>query len=214
MYLFSRRAQLSGARLRDAMGWAVAAGERVTQTTGLPIGVWSQVYSPGVGTLVWATFVPDLATLEGATDKLAVDDAYNELGDRAVEFVLPGTVDDSLSVVVHGEPDPNRQIEYVASVRGTIAAGKIAKGMALGVEIAQKAEQITGVPTAFVGDATGNYGGVAWLTGFANVGALEAAEMALNTDESFIDLIDKKASEVYSAVPGATTQLIYRRISG
>ena len=196
------------------MGWAVAAGERVTQTTGLPIGVWSQVYSPGVGTLVWATFVPDLATIEGATDKLAVDDAYNELGDRAVEFVLPGTVDDSLSVVVHGEPDPNRQIEYVASVRGTIAAGKIAKGMALGVEIAQKAEQITGVPTAFVGDATGNYGGVAWLTGFANVGALEAAEMALNTDESFIDLIDKKASEVYSAVPGATTQLIYRRISG
>ena len=57
MYLFSRRAQLSGAKLRDAMGWAVAAGERVTQTTGLPIGVWSQVYSPGVGTLVWATFV-------------------------------------------------------------------------------------------------------------------------------------------------------------
>jgi hypothetical protein len=214
MYLFSRRAQLSGAKLRDAMGWAVAAGERVTQTTGLPIGVWSQVYSPGVGTLVWATFVPDLATLEGATDKLAVDDAYNELGDRAVEFVLPGTIDDSLSIVVHGEPDPNRQIEYVASVRTTIVAGKIAKGMALGVEIAQKAEEITGVPTLFLGDATGNYGGVGWLTAFADVAALEAAEMALNTNESFIDLIDKKVGGVYADVPGASTQLIYRRVSG
>ena len=170
MYLFSRRAQLSGVKLREAMGWAVAAGERVTQTTGLQVGLWAQVHSPGVGTLVWATFVPDLATLEGATDKLAVDDAYNALGDRAVEFVIPGSVDDSLSVVVHGEPDPNRQVEYVAAVRTTIVAGKIGKGM--------------------------------------------AAEMALNTDESFIDLIDKKAGGVYSDMPGASTQLIYRRVSG
>ena len=49
---------------------------------------------------------------------------------------------------------------------------------------------------------------------FWHTAPVEAAEMALNTDESFIDLIDKKAGGVYSDVPGASTQLIYRRVSG
>jgi len=105
-------------------------------------------------------------------------------------------------MVVHGQPDPNRQVEYVAVVRSTVSAGKLARGMALGVEIAQRAEKITGVPTAFVADATGNYGGVAWLTAFANVAELERGEQTLNTDQGFIELIDTQAAGVYADQPG------------
>ena len=68
------------------------------------------------------------------------------------------------------------------------------------------------LPTAFLADSTGNYGGVAWLTAFANVAEMERAQLTLNTDESFIELIDSKAAGVYSEQPGASTQLIYRRI--
>ena len=134
MYLFSRQGRLSGARFREAIGWAAAITNQVTQTTGLPLGLWSQTFSPAVGTLVWATFVPDLGTLEAANDKLMVDDAYNDLAERGQEFTIPGSLDDSLSVVISGEPDPERPIEYVTTVRSTIAAGSLAAGMALGVD--------------------------------------------------------------------------------
>ena len=212
MYLFSRRARLSGVKFRESIAWATSITERVAQTTGMQVGLWNQTFSPAVGTLVWSTFVPDLATLEAANDKLMVDDAYNDLVERGTEFVIPGSIDDSLGMFIHGQPDPNRHVEYVAVVRSTITAGKLARGMGLGVEIAQRAEKITGVPTAFVADATGNYGGVAWLTAFANVAELERGEQTLNTDQAFIELIDTQATGVYADQAGATTQLVYRRI--
>lgn len=212
MYLFSRRARLSGVRLRESIVWATSITENVAQSTGLAVGLWNQLFSPAVGTLVWTAFVPDLATLEGANDKLLADDAYNDLVERGNEFVIPGSMDDTLGMIVHGEPDPNREVEYVAVVRSTISAGKLARGMGLGVEIAQRAEQITGQPTAFVADSTGNYGGVAWLTGFANATDLERGQQALNTDQSFIELIDTQVAGVYADQPEANTQLLYRRI--
>jgi len=94
-----------------------------------------------------------------------------------------------------------------------MAAGGLARGIALGVEIAQRAEQITGASTAFLADTTGNYGGVAWITAFSDVAGLEAAQLALNTDQGFVELIDAKAPGVYTDHPGATTQVIYCRIA-
>src|SRR5436190_19102365 len=81
MYLFSRRARLSPGNTREAMAWATAITEKVNQISGLPVSLFTQVFSPGVGTLVWSTFVPDLATLEAATDKLNTDDGYISMGD-------------------------------------------------------------------------------------------------------------------------------------
>lgn len=212
MYLFSRQGRLSLARGRDAMGWAAEVTQRVGQATGLEVGLWTRVFSQGVGTLVWASFVPDLSTLETANDKLMADDGIMELFDRGAEFVIPGTMDDGVSVIISGEPDRNRQVEYVATVEATMQAGRLADGMALGVEIAQRAEQITGVPSMFVADATGNYGGVAWLTGFRSVGELERGQALLNSDQKFIELIDKKCKGTYNDLPGSARQVIYRRI--
>jgi|GEM_PF-900431 len=212
MYLFSRRARLSGGKLSESMAWATSMTERVVQATGMQVSLWTQTFSPAVGTISWSTFVPDLATLEAANDKLMADNAYHELVDRGTEFVIPGSVDDSLGMVVHGAPDPNRRAEYVGVVRSTGAAGKLARGISLGVEIAQRVEQITGLPTLFLAGTTGNYGGVAWVTAFADVAELERAQMALNMDESFVELIDREAPGVYTDEPGATTQVILRRI--
>jgi hypothetical protein len=212
MYLFSRQGRLSGARFRDSVAWATEAAQRVSQTTGLEVGLWSRMFSPGVGTLVWATFVPDLATMEAANDKLMVDDGINSLFEKGNDFIIPGTMDDALATVISGTPDPNRAVEYVATVEATIHTGKGADGIELGVEIAQRAERVMGLPSMFVANQTGNYGSVAWITGFADVAELERAQTALNSDESFVEFIDKKAKGVYNDTPGAATQLIYRRI--
>src|SRR5258707_15394309 len=74
MYLFSRRSRLAPGNTRDAMAWATGITEKVNQVSGLPVSLFTQVFSPEVCTLVWSTLVPDLATLKAGTDKLNVED--------------------------------------------------------------------------------------------------------------------------------------------
>ena len=211
MHLFSRQTRLTGGRTREAMTWAATITEKVNQTTGLGVGLWSRSYSPGFGTLAWSMFIPDLATLEAAGDKLQVDDAYIDLTDQGAAFT-DDALDDQLSVVVHGDPDPERPLEYVSVVRAVCAAGHAVSGMTVGIEIAQLAEQITGLPTMFVADSTGSYGGVGWLTGYEDIGKLEAAQTALAEAVNFAELLDTKANGCYVEDATLTQQLIYRRL--
>jgi len=212
MYLFGRRAQLSGNKFRKSLEWVAEVTNRVSQTTGLQVGVWNQMFSPAVGTILWTATVPDLATLEGATDKLMVDEDYADLVDKGLDYTMPGMVDDVLGVIISGAPDPDRPNEYAIVARASIVSGQIATGMALGVEIAERVEAITGSPTLFIAEATGNYGGVGWATGFANISDMERAQMAVNGDAKFIELVDAKAKGVFNDSPGSATQVIYRRI--
>jgi hypothetical protein len=212
MYLFSRRARLASGNLRESAAWAVAITEKVNQITELNVGLWASVFSPGLGDLVWATFVEDLLTLENAEAKLMVDDGYVALTDQGAAFSDGSGIDDTLSQVVFGEIDPNRQVTYVTVVESTIAGGKLARGMELGAQIAQRASKITRVPTAFMADTTGSYGGVRWITGHENVQQLQDAEAKLAADPSFTAFVDKEAAGVYMEAPGVTTQRIARRI--
>jgi hypothetical protein len=211
MYLFSRRSRLAPGNTRDAMAWATGITEKVNQVSGLPVSLFTQVFSPEVGTLVWSTFVPDLATLEVATDKLNVDDGFVSMGDAGVKFSLGGA-DDALAQVVYGEPDPNRPVEYVTTVQSVCASGSVARGIELGVEIAQRVEKVLGIPGMFITGATGNYGTVGWITGYANVKELEAAQQKLAADTKFGEFVDKGVRGVYTEESFATNQLIYRRI--
>jgi hypothetical protein len=212
MYLFARRARLANGNLRESAAWAVAVTEKVNQITGLNVGLWTTVFSPGLGELVWATFIEDLAALETAEAKLMVDDGYVTLVDKGAVFSDGSGADDTLSQLVHGDVDPNRQVQYVSVVETTVAAGKSGRGMELGVEIAQRATQITGFPTAFLVDTTGNYGGIRWITGYETIDQLQKAGEAIGADAKFTQFVDKEAASVYLAGPSVTTQRIARRI--
>ncbi len=196
---------------REAMAWAVTIGEKVTQITGLQISLYSRVFSAEVGTLVWATIVPDLATLEAAVDKLMTDDGYHEMLQTGQKYLIPGSIHDRLSQLVHPtEVDPNRHIEYVALVRSTILQGQMARGGAAGVEIAQRVEQITGVPVMFLSEATGNYGEVSWAIAYSDIAELERFNQTLYADQSFVGYIDSLGGVF--AGEGGTTQIIMRRV--
>ena len=211
MYLFSRRARLAPGNTRAAMTWATGITEKANQITGLNISLFAQTFSPEVGTLVWSTFVPDIATLESATDKLNVDEGYVSMLDEGAKFA-GGTADDRLLQIAYGQVDPNRQVEYVTGVQTTCATGNVLRGIELGVEIAQRVEKTTGRPTLFATGATGNYGGVAWFTGYANVAEMERATQAINDDAKFGEFIDKNVKGVYAESPADSQQLIYRRV--
>jgi hypothetical protein len=212
MYLFSRQVRLATGDTRKALEWALGQTEKVNTITGLQVGLFMQVFSPQVGLIGWSTFVPDLATLESAGDKLNVDDAMVSATDSGAALTIGGA-DDRLAQVIYGSPDPDRQIEYVTIVQAVCASGNMTKGMELGAEIAQRAEKITETPGMFLADVTGTYGGVSWVSGHADVQALEASQQALAADTNFGKYVDKETRGVYADEPSLTTQLIYRRLA-
>ncbi len=193
------------------MTWALGVTDKANQITGLGISTFTTIFSPEVGTLVWSTFVPDLASLEAATDKLAVDDAYISMVDEGARFIQ-SNIDDAVLQIVHGDVDPSRQVEYATTVQAVCATGNVARGMELGVEIAQRVTKITGLPSLFGSGTTGPYGSVAWLTGYADVQELERATGALGADTSFGKFIDDNAPGVYVEDFAITQTLIYRRL--
>jgi hypothetical protein len=84
--------------------------------------------------------------------------------------------------------------------------------MGIGVEIAQKAEAITGLATMFVRSLTGPYGAVAWFTGYPNITAMQTAEDALAADAGWLKLLDSTQG-CFVEDPAATQATIYRRIA-
>lgn len=221
MYLFTRRVRVRAGGIGEAMAWATGVAEKAQQITGLDISLYSSVFGPQVGTLAFTAVVPDLEALEAATDKLTVDGGYLEQVSKGQQFAPDGADDRLLQFIVpdhatlvaamaSGEEPPRNA--YASVVTTVCAPGALGKGIELGVEIAQRVSAITGQQTAFLADTTGRYGGVNWITGHADVQALEAANAALQSDADWLQFIDQQVKGVYSDDPNVTEQLLYRRI--
>jgi hypothetical protein len=210
MYLFSRRGRLAGGNGTAGIEWASSIGAKVKDITGHEVQLWANVFSPGWGTVSWTAWFENLASLEAVGDKIQVDSSYLALADQGSQFT-EGGLDDAVYQPIVGEPDPSREVQYVGGTVGVVAAGNAERALAAGVEIAQKAESITGLPTMFVRALTGPYGSVGFLTGYENIAAFESASDALAGDPSWVKLIDStKGCFVEDAAITQTT--LYRRI--
>ena len=217
MYVMTRRIRLTGYRPHEALALATLAAEYGGQTTGSPIHLWAKKFSPGVGTLLHTLVAPDIAALESVLDKLAGDGGLQELAERISPYLVPASTDDSLAMVVHPTgPDATlalgRPAEYMVVTRTTLAGRQFVRGLALGAELAKAAERATGVPSLFLGATTGNHGGVAWATRYNDAVEMESCLRGLATDPAFVKMIDTQAGVVYTTVPGATAQEIWRRV--
>lgn len=212
MYIFSRSTVLGGkGSMRDSQVWVASITEKVNQITDLQVAVWRNMFSRETNRLTWVAFVEDLAQLEAADDKLGADDSFAALADRGVDFTN-GTLDDALGQVVHGSPDPQRAVEYATSVSALMAPGKFTRGIELGIEIAERAEQITGEPTALVSGVTGDYAAIQWITAYDSVRGLQTAGEKLNANPSFVHFIDNEVPGVYESGLDVTQQTCFRRV--
>jgi hypothetical protein len=208
MYLFTRRTRLAPTHQLDGVEWAAAIVEKVNQVTALELGVWTPQMSPGVGTLSYGCTAETLTDLENAEAKLLADSIYLDLAAKGAEMTN-GQLDDMVAQYVVGGGDPGFEPSYVAVVQSQLANGRLQRGIAAGIAIAQKATEIGGLPTAFLAGATGSYGGIAWLTPAPTLADLERTEQAVNGNPEFLGLVDE-SSECY--LEGVTTQEIWRRI--
>ena len=210
MYLFTRTARIAQeGRVVDKLGYAVELTAVVSEATGVPMGLHAAQMSPGVGTVVWSIFSEDLATLEAAGDRLAADDIQDFIATRGVGAFVDG-MDDTLYEVLHGTPDPDRQVDYVAGVAAQIGPGKIRQGIGLGIELAEKSSAISGQDVFFVSAMSGLFGGVGWLTAYPDITALQEGQRAVFSDPAMLDLIDGPAADTFPST--GTTSTIYRRL--
>ena len=210
MYLFTRASRLGSGHLAESMDWSVRLTAKVNTVAEVDVSLWTTVFSPGLLTLTWTASIENLTQMSGLNDKLLADGGYVELVDEGAQFSSGEAIDDSLMRFVHADPDGASGTAQVATVvQGVLAPGQSVSGVALGVEIAQRAKAITGCPTSFGTSVTGTYGGVGWITTFDSMDQAQAADEALATDADFAALLDAKASVAY--LPGAT-RTIHRKI--
>ena len=211
MYLFSRSARLGPGNLREAMAWSVDVTEKVNQISELDVSLWSTVFSPGLGTLVWTAAVEDLAVLEATDAKLMADDGYHSLVEQGVKFASGDAIDDALVHLVHADPDAATSApQYASVVQSVLAPGSSSRGIEFGIEIAERAKKITGRPTSFGVGVTGPYGGVDWISLYDSVEQLQKAQEATAADADFATFIDSEAGKLY--LSGVTVQTVYRKV--
>jgi hypothetical protein len=193
------------------MAWCMTMTEKVNQITELDVGLWTTVFSPALGTVVWTALAEDLEQLELTDQKLVADSGYLNLVDEGAQFLSADPINDSLIQLIHApEPAEGPRAEYATVVQSALAPGKTVAGIGIGIEIAQRATTITGAPTSFGAAATGLYGGVVWVTPHESVQALQRANEALAAELSFAEYIDREASDAF--VSAVTNQTVYRRI--
>lgn len=208
MYLFTRTGRFGPGNIGASMSFVSSVTDKVHQETGLDIHSWGATLSPELGTVVWAAFVDSLEELEAVQDKLAVSDSFIALAESGAKYFL-GPLQDGLAQVVTGAIDPTAPLPaYVTVARATATNGRLGEAMAAGVEIAEAATRISGVPTGFLVDATGAFGGCRWNSGHPDIASVERAEAALMADEGWLQLIDR----VGTCYDAGVTQSIYRRI--
>ncbi len=211
MYIFSRAARLGPGDLREQMGWATKVTEKVNQISEVPVRLWTTVFSPGVGTLVWSAVVENLASLESTTDKLMADDGYHTLLAEAAKYSSGEPIVDRLVRLIHADADVDpAHLEYVSVTTTMLAPGQTARGIELGVDIAQRAKAATKCPVSFGIEMTGPYNTVGWIGYYGSIQTLETAQEALGADASFAQLLDEEASQTY--VVGSTLQTFARRV--
>ena len=210
-YLFTRQLRLAPGNLLDSMAWSAKITEKVNAISEMPVSLWTTVFSPKLGTLSWTVAVEELSQLEALDAKLMADSGYTALADEGARYTSDAGVDDTLINVIHADPDAaTGDRQYAGAVQAVLAPGHAARGIELGVEIAQRAKKITGSPCSFGASQTGVYGAVVWIALYDSVDQVQKAGEALAADKGLSELLDKEASKAYQA--SGSTQTMYRRV--
>ena len=211
MYQWARSARLVVGHPRDGLDWAVRITEKVNQISSVPATLWASFASPDAGTCAWTMTVEDPAEIDAINSKLSVDNGFLTLASESANYVADGTLQDHLSAVAYASPGAtNGEFHWAQVTSATVTPGNVRRGIELGVQFAQMANQITGRETLFETGITGEFGAVTWVMLADSFGQLQQAETQLNTDASFLELIDTEASKAYQPV-GATVSC-YRRV--
>jgi hypothetical protein len=189
MLLFGRSRILNPARSREAIAFAVEVANRAREVIGQDVFAWTTFASPETGMILWSARFDSLNDVEVAADKLSVANEYMDYVEQHDGLFIGPTVD-ALTQVVAGTPDSS-PMSYISIVRATCQLGKLSDAMAAGAGIAEAVTRITGRSCLFGASLTGSYGGLGWITGAPDAGALSEAWATWAADADATAMVER-----------------------
>ena len=208
MYLFTRVNTMTGSRLRDGIQFAGEITDYVNGHSDLDVSGHSFVFGRPPGTLAWSCMVENHAQMLGATDALNGDDSYLDRTAKASELFV-GSPEDSFREVLHTAGEMDGPPRYTSAVLANCNAERMADVMAWGPEMTDIVNKVSGRPSMFLGDAYGDFGGVAWLTAFDDADSIDAMRAALTADA---DYLTHMAGSAGMFIPGSGHTSLVQRI--
>ena len=207
MYLFSRVRRINPAHARAALAVATEAATRASDIMGMPVGLWTPVFSSEINMVIWTATAEHISAFETGGDALAGSAEFMDWIEEN-DSMFQGSVDDSVLQIVSGSVTSDNQPAYATVTQAVAANGSVGDAMTIGVELAEVVERVTGLPMIFGSYLTGAYASVAWAAALSDLDTAEAANAAMAASDELRKLIDS-AGHVYQ--PGVT-QVMLRRL--
>jgi hypothetical protein len=186
MDLFSRTVSTVGPPA-DVMAFATDMTAFVSDKLGQEVALWAMGFGAPAGTIGWTARIDGLAGVSAMQATLMEDPEYHAKLGAGRDFVAaPAT--DQLGSLIHGElGDPPPVGSVAAITSAVIGNGKYAEAVAWGIDMADHAGSVTGVPTNFMMSRFGTFGAVTWIGVSADAAAADAAGAALESDAAYIE---------------------------
>ena len=208
MYLFTRINTMSAARARDAIHFAGEITDYVNSHSELDVTAHSFLFGRPTGTLAWSCTVERHAQIIAAENALNGDDSYMDRPAKATELFL-GPPEDAFREILHAAGDMDAPPRFTSAVLATCNADRMGDAMAWGVEMAELVNAVSGRPCAFLGDAYGAFGGVAWLTAFEDADSIDDLRGQLQADDRYLS---KMSASTGLFVPGTGRTSLLQRV--
>jgi hypothetical protein len=168
------------------MDFAVGMRNHVSEKVGQDVALWSAGFGAPVGAMAYAMRVDGLAGLQAMTASLATDEEYQAKLAKGRDL-MAGPAEDSMAQPIHGElGDPPPVGSFAMITTAVIGNGAYAEAIAWGVDMAQHAERVSGMPTMFLMNSFGTFGQVTWIGIGADAAAVDAAGQQLNSDADYM----------------------------
>lgn len=208
MQLFTRRVQMTGPPA-ELMAYYTEMQAFASGLAGREIALWNIVMGAPVGSAAYTMRVEGLADLSATMQAIVGDAEYTERVSGMVDRIAAPT-EDTIATVLHGElGDESPPVgAYGVVTSALIGNGAYADAVAWGVDVAQYASQVGGLPVIFTMDGFGDFGRVNWVSVGPDVGSVDNSLNALTADAGYVERMGQ-TGDLF--VPGSGTRMLAYR---
>lgn len=209
MDLFSRRVMTAGPPA-EVLAYATEMRDYVAAKTGQDVGLWSAGFGAPVGAMAFTMRVDGVAGLQAMTASFVEDPEYHAKLAKGRDFIAAPS-EDSLAQPIHGGDGETPPVgSYAMVTTAVVGNGAYAEAIGWGVDMAQHAERVSGMPTSFLMSAFGTFGQVSWIGISPDAATLDAAGQKLNADPDYISKLSA-AGDLF--VPGSGHRTLLTRVA-
>ena len=207
MYLYSRAVRITG-QDQEMMRLAGEITRIINTTSGLDMVLWRQLFGTTPGVVAWTAMVESRAAM---MEDVAKFQELPELIGLVDEFRQHATTPvDSFRWLMDYEDD-GAGPPAVAMMNAAQAIGPLDQCFEWAAEMASFAAEKIGRPVVVAANTVGPMGQISWHSGGDSLADMDAAEMALWSDPTYMQRINTARQKGLFA-PGRGGQWLYGRV--